>query len=160
MIRLFQEGDITAIKEIYNQGVMTKRATLETSEKNEADIRNWLLNRDKRFITIVYCDQNKVLGFASISPYNSRCAYKDVAEVSIYIDAASRTKGIGTELLKELIIKSRENSFKKLVLFSLEKNVAGTKLYEKCGFRHVGIFMKHGVIDGVDQNINIMEQLL
>lgn len=33
MIRLFQEGDITAIKEIYNQGVMTKRATLETSEK-------------------------------------------------------------------------------------------------------------------------------
>lgn len=160
MIRLFHESDITAIKEIYNQGVMTKRATLETSEKNEAEIRNWLLNRDKRFVTLVYSYQNKVIGFASISPYNSRCAYKDVAEVSIYIDATSRSKGIGTELLNAVIIKSRENSFKKLVLFSLEKNVAGTRLYEKCGFRHVGTFMKHGVIDGVDQNINIMERLL
>ena len=54
-----------------------------------------------------------------------------------------RKKGIGNELLTELIILSKENGKEKITLEVNNTNLAAIKLYEKNGFKNVGFRKKY-----------------
>ncbi|QYA45745.1 GNAT family N-acetyltransferase [Macrococcoides bohemicum] len=159
-IRKATINDIESIKLIYNQGIEDRIATLETDVKDNEYIKNWLFRRPEKYTTILLHDAEEILGFATINPYSARCAYSDVGEVSIYIDREYRGKGFGTIILLELVKFAKNNKFHKLVLFALEKNKAGNKLYEKIGFKHVGVFKEQGKIEGEYVDIVIKELLL
>ncbi|MCE4956826.1 arsinothricin resistance N-acetyltransferase ArsN1 family A [Macrococcoides caseolyticum] len=159
-IRKATINDIEFIKSIYNQGIEDKIATLESDVKDNTYIENWLFDRSEKYSTLVLENENQVLGFATINPYNSRCAYSDVGEISIYIERENRGKGYGTLLLSNVVEIAKTNKFHKLVLFALEQNKAGNKLYEKVGFNHVGVFKEQGKIDGEFVDIVIKELLL
>ncbi|HOO13309.1 MAG TPA: arsinothricin resistance N-acetyltransferase ArsN1 [Bacillota bacterium] len=153
--------DIQAITVIYNQGIEDRIATLESCPKKETDMIDWFSKRDEAHKVLVIEDDNgNVWGWASLNPFNSRCCYNGVVDISIYIERSMRGKGLGKILINALIETARKQGFHKLVLSTFKINEAGQRLYKSAGFREVGTYINQGILDGKWVDVTIMEKLL
>jgi phosphinothricin acetyltransferase len=93
------EEDWCAVREIYQEGIATGNATFQTAapewlEWNEGHLQ------DCRYVATV---DNRVVGWAALSPFSRRHAYRGVAELSIYVSTHFQGKGAGRALLSGLI---------------------------------------------------------
>ncbi|MFT9497215.1 arsinothricin resistance N-acetyltransferase ArsN1 family A [Anaerosolibacter sp.] len=154
-------NDIPAIREIYNQGIEDRVATLETRLRTDEDMKEWLINRSDQHRVLVIQDDAKIVhGWASLNVFNSRCCYSGVVDISVYVRRNMRGKGLGKILLQNLIGIAKEQGFHKLVLSTFEFNEAGQRLYKSVGFRKVGTYIQQGILDGKWIDVTIMERLL
>jgi L-amino acid N-acyltransferase YncA len=101
-----------------------------------------------------------IIGWASLNQFSARPAYRYVANLSVYIERGWRGKGVGTWLLCEIEARARGLGYHKVVLSAFPFNQAGIRLYEKFGFRTVGMYHEQGLIDGRWVDTIIMERSL
>ena len=162
-IRPATETDATAICQIYNQGIEDRLATLETELRTADERRQWLKGRGPRHPVIVVeagSDAPAPIAWASLNVFNARDAYRFVADISVYVERQWRGKGAGRVLLTRLIELGREHGYHKLVLSAFPFNPGGMALYDKLGFRTVGVYKEQGRLDGAWVDTIIMERLL
>jgi phosphinothricin acetyltransferase len=160
-VRPAAPADAEAICRIYNHGIEDRVATLETKLRTPEERRQWLLARSPRHPVIVAEDgAGDLAGWGSLNVFNPREAYRFVADFSVYVDRAWRGKGAGSALLARLIELAREHGFHKMVLSAFPTNQGGVALYEKFGFRTVGIYREQGRLDGRWVDTVVMEKLL
>lgn len=161
IIRKVEKKDLMEVLEIYNQGIEDRIATLETRTKDQEYIYSWFNHHQGRYFGLVaQNEERKVIGWAAVSPYNPREAYKGVGEISIYIHRDFRGKGSGQKLLKQLEIEALNHDFYKFVLFTFPFNSLGQSLYNKLGYRQVGVFKNQGILDGKFVDVMAMEKIL
>ena len=153
-------GDIDAICAIHNQGIADRIATLDTTPRTTDDTRAWLSERRPQHPVIVAEVDGTVVGWASLNPFNARAAYDNVADFSVYIERGWRGKGIGRQLLEQLIDLARGIGFHKMVLAAMAYNSAGIALYSRAGFSRVGVYHEQGQLDGKWVDVVIMEKIL
>ena len=152
--------DIPWITEIYNQGIEDRVATLETDLRSIPEMEEWLTGRGERYKAVVIEDKEGIPGgWASINPFNSRCCYGGVGDLSIYIHRDYRGRGLGRILLEYLIETAKQQDFRKLVLSMFDFNEAGRNLYLSAGFRVVVTYRNQGLLDGKYVDVTIMEKL-
>jgi phosphinothricin acetyltransferase len=133
---------------------------LEENPKTLKEMRDWYQVHGERYSILVIHQRGEILGWASLNPYSHRCAYHGVADLSIYIDRKWRRKGFGSSLLQALEQEAKANNFHKIFLFTFPSNGPGQGLYQKAGFREVGIFHNQGMLDGEFVDVMAMEKLL
>lgn len=138
--RPMTEQDWQEVSSIYKQGIDTGKATFQNCIP---EYREWDSGHIKE-CRIVAVENEKIAGWTALSKVSSRCVYGGVAEVSIYIAAGSRGKGIGKALLKYLVSESEKAGFWMLQSGIMEDNAASLRLHETCGFRKVGLREKIG----------------
>jgi len=153
-------GDIEVICAIHNQGIADRIATLDTTPRTTDDTHAWLSERHPRHPVIVAEVDGTVVGWASLNPFNARAAYDNVADFSVYIERGWRGKGIGRQLLEQLIDLARGIGFHKMVLAAMAYNSAGIALYSRAGFSRVGVYHEQGQLDGKWVDVVIMERIL
>lgn len=88
-----------------------------------------------------------VVGWAALSRVSSRAVYAGVAEVSVYVAASARRRGVGSALLDELIRCSEANGIWTLQAGIFPENVASLRMHYKHGFRQVGIRKRLGKME-------------
>jgi L-amino acid N-acyltransferase YncA len=159
-VRPATAADAEAICRIYNQGIEDRLATLETELRTPDERRQWLAARSERHPVIVAERAGEIAGWGSLNVFNARPAYRHVADFSVYVERAWRGKGVGRVLLERLVALGRELGYHKLVLSAFPFNTAGVALYERLGFRTVGIYREQGLLDGRWVDTIIMERLL
>jgi phosphinothricin acetyltransferase len=152
--------DAAAIASIYNQGIEDRVATFETEPRTPQGIEGQLGARAARYPAVVVEDGERVLGFAWTSEYRPREAYAGVAEFSVYIAREARGRGIGRIALEALINEAEQRGFWKLVSRIFPENVASRRLCATLGFREVGVYRRHGHLDGRWMDCVIVERLL
>ena len=143
-----------AVKHIYEAGIQTGNATLETSAPSWD---TWNKNHLEHSRLICELD-NRVAGWCALTSVSDRCVYEGVAEVSIYIHPACKGLGIGYVLLERLIAESETNGIWTLHAAILEENKGSIRLHEKSGFRKIGVREKIGQLNGVWRNIVLFEK--
>lgn len=154
-------GDAAAIARIYNQGIADRIATLETAERSAEERAEWLAARGPRHPVLVAAGADgAIVGWGSLNPFNPRPAYDHVADFSLYVAREERGRGIGDALLGELTARARALGYHKMVLAALPINAPGMRLYERHGFRTVGIYREQGMLDGRWVDVIVMEKLL
>jgi L-amino acid N-acyltransferase YncA len=159
-VRPASESDAEAIARIYNQGIEDRVATLETELRTAEERRRWMSARGPRHPVIVAEAAGAVVGWASLNQFNPRLAYQHVADLSVYVEREWRGKGVGRRLLEALIELARGIGYHKMVLSAFPFNQSGMALYERLGFRTVGIYKEQGLLDGKWVDTIIMEKLL
>ena len=152
--------DAAAICLIYNQGIEDRVATLETELRTPAERREWMAARGARHPVIVAEAGGRVVGWASLNRFNPRPAYDHVADISVYVERGWRGRGMGRRLLDRLVELGRELRYHKLVLAAFPFNAAGIALYERVGFRAVGVYREQGLLDGRWVDVIVMDLLL
>jgi L-amino acid N-acyltransferase YncA len=153
-------ADAAAIARIYNEGIEDRVATLETTLRTAEERSAWLAGRAARHPVLVACDRGEVVGWASLNPFNPRPAYDHVADFSVYVTRERRGTGVGGPLLQALEERARDLGYHKLVLAAFPWNTSGMWLYEKRGFRVVGIYREHGRLDERWVDVVVMEKIL
>jgi len=142
------------VKSIYESGIATGMATFETKAP---EWEQWN-NSHLPFARLVAIENNKVIGWAALSPVSNRCVYGGVAEVSVYIAPEQRGKGVGKKLLQQLITESEANGIWTLQAGIFAENTASAKLHESVGFRLVGYREKIGQLGTEWKNTILMER--
>ena len=152
-------ADADSIAEIYNQGIEDRVATFETDPRTAAQVREHLEGMGNH-VALVAVRDGEVVGFAWTSPYRARACYSGIAEFSVYVERQARRAGVGHALLERLIGECQARGFWKLVSRIFPENTASRLLCRALGFREVGIYQRHGRLDGVWRDCVIVERLL
>jgi phosphinothricin acetyltransferase len=160
MARRATHADAAAIARIYNQGIEDRIATFETDPRSTADIERLLADREGRFPTVVVERDGRVVAWASAGTYRARPCYDPIAEHSVYVDRDQRGGGVGRIVLEALCTEAEQLGFLKLVSRIFPENGASLALHRKVGFREVGIYHRHGKLDGQWRDCVIVEKLL
>lgn len=155
--RLATLEDAASLASIYNQGIEERTATFETRPRMKADIEQWF---DGKHPVVAVEDDGRVIAFAATFAYRHRECYAGIAEVSVYVDSASRRKGAGRMALEELIRAADLAGFWKLLSRVFPENTASRTLIRSLGFREVGVYEKHARLDGIWRDVIIVERLI
>lgn len=153
-IRSMTAADWQAVADIYQQGIDTENATLETAVP---PYTTWDTNHrdDCRFVAL---QDGTIVGWAALSPVSGRCVYGGVAEVSVYVAQAAWGQGIGQMLLQTLVDASEQADIWTLQAGILRENEASQRLHARCGFREVGVREKLGQLHGIWRDVVLMER--
>ncbi|MFT3989411.1 arsinothricin resistance N-acetyltransferase ArsN1 family A [Aestuariivirga sp.] len=155
--RLGVAADVARIAEIYNQGMADRTATFETETRSAADIRRWF---DVGYPVFVAGKDETVMAYAVAFPYRARACYEGVREFSVYAAREGRGQGFGRSAMQALIADGQARGWWKLLSRVFPENTASRKLLSSLGFREVGIYEKHGRLDGQWRDVVIVEKLL
>ena len=158
--RIATVEDAAAIARIYNEGIADRIATFETEARTPAQVASALTDKGDRYPTVVVERAGVVVAWAGAGAYRSRPAYAGVAEHSVYVARAARGTGAGRAALEELCRTYAEHGFWKIVSRIFPENTASLQLHERCGFRVVGVYRRHGRLEGVWRDCVIVERLL
>ena len=150
-------ADAADIARIYNQGIADRTATFETRPRTATDIRGWF---DGVHPLLAVEEEGAVVAFAATFAYRPRACYAGIAETSVYVDRAFRRHGAGRLALEALIASARSAGFWKLLSRIFVENTASRRLVASLGFREVGIYERHGQLDGQWRDVVIVEKLL
>ncbi|MDO7885304.1 GNAT family N-acetyltransferase [Hymenobacter cheonanensis] len=124
-----------AVRAIYEAGIATGQATFTTEAPGwEA----WDAGHLPHCRLVAAAADGQVLGWAALSPVSSRCVYAGVAEVSIYIVAEARGRGVGRQLLAALVAAAEQHGLWTLQAGIFPENAASLALHAGQGFRTVG----------------------
>ncbi|KAA6438940.1 N-acetyltransferase family protein [Dyadobacter flavalbus] len=154
-IRNLEPGDWPAVREIYEQGIATGDATLETSAPEWSV---WDQSHVVRHRFVALSDSGEIAGWAALTPVSGRCVYAGVAEVSVYVGSRFRGQKIGDALLKHLILESEKGGYWTLQAGIFAENAPSIKLHEKNGFRVIGYRENIGKMKGVWRSVNLLER--
>jgi phosphinothricin acetyltransferase len=157
LIRPARAGDEEAVAAIYNEGIAERQATFETDPRSAADVAGWL---DAGLPYLVAERDGTVIGFARVTPYTDRCVYAGVGEYGIYLARAARGQGAGARLLEALCAEAERAGLHKLTSKLFPANAASRALAARCGFREVGLHLRHARLDGEWRDVVVVERLL
>jgi phosphinothricin acetyltransferase len=150
--------DAEAIARIYNEGIADRIATFETEPRTAAQIAAWFDGCHP--VVVVEGADGTVVAFASTSAYRSRDCYAGIAEFSVYVARRHRGGGAGRVAMAALIEAATAAGLWKLVSRIFPENSASLALMERMGFRQVGMYRRHGKLDGQWRDCVIVELLL
>jgi L-amino acid N-acyltransferase YncA len=160
IVRLARLADAPAIATIYNQGIAERIATFETEFRSAASIAAQLTEKGDKYPTVVVERAGTVVAWASVGSYRARPCYAGIAEHSVYVERSARGIGAGRTALDELCRVCAERGFWKILSRIFPENTASLALHERAGFRVVGVYKRHGKLDGVWRDCVIVEKLL
>lgn len=149
--------DAEAIARIYNEGIDDRVATFETRHRTTEDIAGWFGGHHP--VVVVEAD-SEILGFASTSTYRPRECYDGIAEFSVYVARSARGRQVGAIAMRALIEEAQEQGFWKLLSRVFPENKASLRLLRSVGFREVGVYHRHGKLDGEWKDVVIVERLI
>lgn len=153
-VRDMTENDWPAVRDAYADGIATGEATFETRVPEWAE---WDAGHLAACRLVAGID-GLVVGWAALSPVSSRCVYGGVAEVSVYVAAAARSRGAGRRLLSRLVERSEAAGFWTLQAGIFPENVASVRLHEAYGFRVVGRREKIGRMGDRWRDVLLLER--
>lgn len=153
-IEAMQETDWPAVRTIYQEGIATGQATFETAAP-EWEVWDASHRHDCR---LVARQETQVIGWAALSPVSRRAVYRGVAEVSVYVAAAARGRGVGRALLIALIKASEAAGVWTLQASIFSENEASVTLHLAHGFRIVGRRERIGLHHGVWRDTLMLER--
>jgi len=144
-IRPYQTEDTHAILAIINHNILNSTALYDYNIRSYEQQRNILEEKiSKNFPVIVAELDGNVVGFGMYSEFRFREAYKFTVEHSVYVNEAFHGKGIGKQLLQELIVLARKQKLHTMIAVIDSENQSSVEFHEKFGFKTVGIIKESG----------------
>lgn len=157
-VRTASSDDAEAVARIYNQGIRARVATFETRERTADEVAAWLGDPD--WPVLVAVRDGEVAGWVAASKYRDRPCYRGIAEFSVYVDEAARGQRIGDLLMGAFLPACARAGFWKVLSRIFPENAPSLALCRRHGFRVVGVYERHGRLDGAWRDVVIVERLL
>ena len=149
MIRKALITDLPAIVDIYNQAIISRCCTGDTFCFSADERLPWFMEHNTpRTPVFVFEMEQRVIAYCSISPYRpGRKAFENIGEISYYVDFNYHKKGVGSQLLKHLLMEAAITDYSHLLAILLECNIGSISLLEKFGFKKWGALPNIAHID-------------
>ncbi len=159
-VRLATLDDAPAIMAIYNVEVRSHTSTFDLVPRTLDDQQRWLAQRTGVFSAVVASIDDEVVGFASLSPYKERAAYRTTVEDSVYVSRDHPRLGIGRTLMEHVIGIAADSGFHSIIARVEASGTASRALHAACGFELVGIEREVGRKFNRWLDVAVMQRML
>jgi phosphinothricin acetyltransferase len=160
ILRASTDDDVPAITAIYGHHVLHGTGTFETDPPTEADMKARRADVLGKGLPYLVAEQDgRVLGFAYCQWFKPRPAYRFSAEDSIYLHPDAAGKGIGKQLLAELVQQAEAAGIRKLIaVIGDSGNQGSIGVHRAVGFTPAGVIRSCGWKFGRWLDIVLMEK--
>lgn len=161
-IRQAQEGDASALCEIFNEAVQDHLETFDSEPRTVDDMRLRIAeaDHDPKHPMLVAELRNWVAGWATLAPYDNRIALDDIGEIYIYVRRAFRSYGVGRQLMRAMQETAGKLGYRKLIGRVLVQNQDGLNMCRATGWREVGRHTGHVILNDALHDVMLVEFLL
>lgn len=151
-------NDLQRIVEIYNSTVPSRMVTADTEPVTVESRISWFNAHtpQKRPLWVIDNGEANIAGWISLQSFYGRPAYDSTVEVSIYLDADERGRGLGRQALQYCIDKAPALGIKTLLGFIFSHNEPSLKLFYSFGFEDWALLPGIAILDGVERSLTIV----
>ena len=143
LIRACEKKDIVGICDIYNHYVKNTTITFEGTVVSVEDMSARVSSYTKNHPWLVCEDHAELMGYAYATRWQSRCAYQNTLEVSLYVKHGLNGRGYGQALYSQLLETLSDCCHAAVAGIALP-NAESVYLHEKFGFEKVAHFKEVG----------------
>lgn len=136
--------DMPAICDIINHFIHASWVNFRTRPQTPEEWRSSWEHTRERYPWLVATARDRVIGVAYAGAYKPREAYNWCAEVTVYVAADLRRRGVGRALYGRLLPILEAQGYRSLVAVIALPNPASVALHEAFGFEHVGTLQRVG----------------
>lgn len=144
MIRNAESRDIDSITDIYNWYIVNGTATFEIEPVTREEMADRIDQISATHPYMVYEEDGQVLGYCYAHPWKARAAYQHTLETTVYVHHEHQHKGIGRQLMEQLVADCRNAGYKALIACITEGNEGSCALHRALGFTQVSEFKEVG----------------
>ena len=138
-IRNARVADAERLMAIYNHEVLTGTATLDLEPRTLDGQIEWIRRHQGANPVVVAVVDDEVVGFASLSPFKERAAYRTTVENSIYVAPGKQGMGIGNRLMAEILERARSHGFHSVIARIAGDNPGSIAVHKRHGYQVVGV---------------------
>ncbi|MBR2793794.1 MAG: N-acetyltransferase [Solobacterium sp.] len=148
ILRSVTREDIPACLAIYNYYVQNSDVTFDIASRSLSSFLRTYETVIESYPWIVAEEAGKILGYACLSAYNPKAAYRYTADVTVYLDPKERGRGIGSRLMKRLEEIAEENHILTLISLVTESNRESIRMHERLGYQKYAVLKNAGYKNG------------
>lgn len=161
LIRNATHDDLAAIRDIYNDAVVSTTAIWNEQPVDLSNRKAWFCARQAQFYPVLVAVENQqVLGYASFGDWRPFEGFRHSVEHSVYVRCDQRGKGLGPLLMQALIERARECDKHVMVAAIESTNQASIRLHERLGFSITGQMPQVGTKFGRWLDLTFMQLIL
>jgi L-amino acid N-acyltransferase YncA len=157
IIRKADIEDLKFVLEIYNEAVLNTVATFDTEPRTMEQQKTWFEHHGDRHPLLVAEDDGEVVGWASLSAWSDRRAYDDTVEISLYVRAENRGRGVGKALMQAVVEAGKAAGLHSIIARIAGGNEASIRLHRSAGFQDIGVMREVGWKFGRRINVHLMQ---
>ncbi|WP_088143197.1 GNAT family N-acetyltransferase [Achromobacter xylosoxidans] len=162
LIRDSAPADLPAIKALYAHHVEHGTASFELEPPSIQEMRQRraaVLEKEMPYLVAEV--DGEVVGYAYVTPYRPRPAYRHTVEDSVYVKAGRSGLGIGGKLLAALIERCTAAGWRQmLAVVGDSRNAASLALHASQGFHPAGTLRSVGHKHGEWRDTVLMQRAL
>lgn len=134
-----EEKHLQTVRDIYNYYVAHTTVSFDLDAATIDKIRELTLHADPRFCSFAICDEGSVIGYMMLSPFIKKHSCARTAEITIYLNAQQKARGIGSQALHYLEACAREHGFHTLIAVICTENEPSMRMFQNQGYQLKGI---------------------
>jgi L-amino acid N-acyltransferase YncA len=133
------DNDLEGLVAIYNEVIATSTATFTTTPVTLDERREWWRTRiAEGYPVLIARDAQGVAGFGTFGEFRAWPGYRFTVEHTLHVRADARGRGIGTQLLLELMERARLLGKHVMIAGIDADNTGSIRLHERLGFTQAG----------------------
>ena len=146
LIREAVEADFPEITDIYNDVLLHSTAIYNDCPSTvEERITWWRLRQEKQYpVLVAKSNSGTIVGFGSFGDFRSWPGYRFTVEGTIHVQPSSRGKGVGTELLKTLVLRAAALGKHVMIAGVDSENTSSLRFLERFGFERAALLRQVG----------------
>jgi L-amino acid N-acyltransferase YncA len=140
------ETHAAAVREIFNDAIEHTTALYDYQPRSPTTVLQWFgaKARDGYPVLAAVDGEGVLLGFASYGTFRAWPAYKYSIEHSLYVHRDCRRRGVGRQLLLQLVERASQQGYRTMIGGIDADNRASIALHEAQGFVHAGTIRDAG----------------
>jgi L-amino acid N-acyltransferase YncA len=146
-LRQATERDVPDMLEIYNHYVANSTVTFDEDALTLKEMRHKYRDVERLGFPwlVAVSPRGMILGYAYVTPWKAKAAYRYTVEDSIYLSPAATGKGIGKALMTRMLDDARDAGIKEVIAVIADKGAdASIAMHENFGFTKIGEMGKVG----------------
>lgn len=153
------EEHADAARAIYNHWVEHSTATFAEEPLDHAGfLSEALFPDDERHGSWALLDDGELVGYVLLAPYKSRCAYRETAEVSVYLHPDAGRRGLGGQALDFALRAAPGLGLHTLLATISAENDASIGVFGSRGFTEVARLREVGLKFGRRIDVVVMQR--
>ncbi|PXY41272.1 N-acetyltransferase [Flavobacterium cheongpyeongense] len=145
IIRQANTTDLDKILEIVNHSILNTTANYSYEIQNLETQTKWFEEKNSKNLPIIVADlDGEVVGYGTYGQFREKIGYQYTVEHSVYVVDNVIGKGIGKQLLTELIHLAKQQGYHVMIGAIDADNTGSIAFHEKFGFVVTGTIREVG----------------
>lgn len=138
VIRPYQESDAPFILEIINDSILHTSHNYDYDPKSLKEIQSLFADKLAAGLPVLVGEiEGEICGYATYGVFRAKPGYRKTLEHSIYLSSKAQGKGLGTQMMKQLIEIAYSQGYHVMIAGMDSENIGSFRFHERLGFKEV-----------------------